>query len=29
MEVKPPLMLTHSPCHMFVTDLLDADLEGE
>jgi uncharacterized protein YcsI (UPF0317 family) len=29
MEVRPPLMLTHSPGHMFVTDLRDADLESE
>ncbi len=28
MEVRPPLMLTHAPGHMFVTDLRDADLEG-
>ncbi len=29
MEVKPPLLITHKPGHMFVTDLRDADLEGE
>jgi uncharacterized protein YcsI (UPF0317 family) len=29
MEVKPPLMLTHKPGHMFVTDWLDAALTGE
>lgn len=29
MEVKPPLLITHSPGHMFVTDLRDTDLEGE
>ncbi len=29
MEAKPPLVLTHSPGHMFVTDLRDCDLEGE
>ncbi len=29
MEAKPPLCLTHKPGHMFVTDLLDTDLEGE
>jgi uncharacterized protein YcsI (UPF0317 family) len=29
MEARPPLLLTHSPGHMFVTDLRDADLEGE
>ena len=28
MEVRPPLLLTHKPGHMFVTDLRDADLEG-
>ncbi len=27
MEAKPPLLLTHSPGHMFVTDLRDKDLE--
>ncbi len=26
-EVKPPLLITHKPGHMFVTDLRDADLE--
>jgi len=29
MEVKPPLMITHQPGCMFVTDLRDSDLEGE
>jgi uncharacterized protein YcsI (UPF0317 family) len=29
MEVRPPLMLTHCPGHMLLTDLRDADLEGE
>jgi uncharacterized protein YcsI (UPF0317 family) len=29
MQVRPPIMLTHKPGHMFVTDLRDADLEGE
>ena len=28
MEVRPPLLLTHKPGHMFVTDLRDAELEG-
>jgi uncharacterized protein YcsI (UPF0317 family) len=28
MEAKPPLLLTHSPGHMFLTDLRDSDLEG-
>jgi uncharacterized protein YcsI (UPF0317 family) len=27
MEVKPPLLITHKPGHMFVTDLRDSDLE--
>jgi uncharacterized protein YcsI (UPF0317 family) len=27
MQVKPPLLLTHKPGHMLVTDLRDADLE--
>ncbi|MBI2846416.1 MAG: putative hydro-lyase [Chloroflexi bacterium] len=26
MESKPPLMITHSPGHMFITDVLDEDL---
>ena len=26
MESKPPLMITHSPGHMFITDLVDEDL---
>jgi uncharacterized protein YcsI (UPF0317 family) len=29
MEARPPLLLTHSPGHMFVTDLRDAQLDGE
>lgn len=29
MEVRPPLLLTHKPGHMFVTDLRDAELEGD
>jgi uncharacterized protein YcsI (UPF0317 family) len=29
MEARPPLLLTHKPGHMFVTDLRDTDLEGE
>lgn len=28
-EAKPPLLITHKPGHMFVTDLRDTDLEGE
>lgn len=28
MEARPPLLLTHAPGHMFVTDLRDADLDG-
>jgi len=28
-EVRPPLLITHKPGHMFVTDLRDCDLEGE
>jgi uncharacterized protein YcsI (UPF0317 family) len=28
MEVKPPLLITHRPGCMFVTDLRDTDLEG-
>jgi uncharacterized protein YcsI (UPF0317 family) len=27
MDVGPPLMITHSPGHMFVTDRLDAEYE--
>jgi uncharacterized protein YcsI (UPF0317 family) len=27
MEARPPLLLTHSPGHMFLTDLHDTDLE--
>jgi uncharacterized protein YcsI (UPF0317 family) len=29
METRPPLLITHKPGHMFVTDLRDTDLEGE
>jgi uncharacterized protein YcsI (UPF0317 family) len=29
MEARPPLVLTHKPGHMFVTDVRDTDLEGE
>ncbi len=29
MEVRPPLLITHKPGHMFVTDWRDTDLEGE
>jgi uncharacterized protein YcsI (UPF0317 family) len=29
MEVRPSLLITHKPGHMFVTDLRDTDLEGE
>jgi uncharacterized protein YcsI (UPF0317 family) len=28
MEVRPPLLITHKPGCMFVTDLRDTDLEG-
>jgi uncharacterized protein YcsI (UPF0317 family) len=28
-EARPPLLLTHKPGHMFVTDLRDAELEGD
>jgi uncharacterized protein YcsI (UPF0317 family) len=28
MAAKPPLLITHHPGHMFVTDWRDADLEG-
>jgi len=27
MAVRPPLLITHKPGHMFVTDLRDAELE--
>ena len=27
MEARPPLLLTHSPGHMFITDLRDTELE--
>ncbi|MBF8298375.1 MAG: putative hydro-lyase, partial [candidate division NC10 bacterium] len=26
MQAKPPLMITHAPGHMFITDLKDEDL---
>jgi uncharacterized protein YcsI (UPF0317 family) len=29
MEVRPPLLITHKPGHMFLTDLRDTELEGE
>jgi uncharacterized protein YcsI (UPF0317 family) len=29
MEARPPLLITHKPGHMFVTDLRDTDLEAE
>ena len=29
MEAKPKFLLTHCPGHMFVTDLLDTQMEGE
>ena len=29
LETKPPLVITHAPGHMFVTDLRDTELEGE
>src|SRR5437016_561803 len=29
MSARPPLLLTHKPGHMFVTDLRDTQLEGE
>jgi uncharacterized protein YcsI (UPF0317 family) len=29
MAVKPPLLITHKPGHMFVTDLRDTELEGD
>ena len=29
MEARPPLLITHKPGHMFVTDLRDSELEGE
>jgi uncharacterized protein YcsI (UPF0317 family) len=28
MQARPPLLLTHAPGHMFVTDLRDGELEG-
>jgi len=27
MDVRPPLMITHSPGHMFITDRLNAEYE--
>jgi uncharacterized protein YcsI (UPF0317 family) len=29
METRPPLLITHKPGHMFVTDWRDVELEGE
>jgi uncharacterized protein YcsI (UPF0317 family) len=29
MEARPPLLITHKPGHMFVTDLRDTDVESE
>jgi uncharacterized protein YcsI (UPF0317 family) len=29
MQARPPLLLTHKPGHMFVTDLRDTELEGD
>jgi uncharacterized protein YcsI (UPF0317 family) len=29
MQARPPLLITHKPGHMFVTDLRDIDLEAE
>jgi uncharacterized protein YcsI (UPF0317 family) len=29
MQARPPLLITHKPGHMFVTDLRDTDLEGD
>ncbi|MFO0803934.1 MAG: putative hydro-lyase [Gemmataceae bacterium] len=29
MEAKPPFAITHKPGHMFVSDLKDADLDGQ
>jgi uncharacterized protein YcsI (UPF0317 family) len=29
MQARPPLAITHAPGHMFLTDLVDTDLEGE
>jgi uncharacterized protein YcsI (UPF0317 family) len=29
MAARPPLLITHKPGHMFVTDWRDTDLEGE
>ena len=29
LEARPPLLLTHQPGHMFVTDWRDTKLEGE
>jgi uncharacterized protein YcsI (UPF0317 family) len=29
MQARPPLLITHKPGHMFLTDLRDSDLEGE
>jgi len=29
MQARPPLLITHKPGHLLVTDLRDTDLEGE
>jgi uncharacterized protein YcsI (UPF0317 family) len=29
MQVRPPLLITHKPGHMFITDLRDTEMEGE
>jgi uncharacterized protein YcsI (UPF0317 family) len=29
MEAHPPLLITHKPGHMFVTDWRDVELEGD
>src|SRR5947209_18385921 len=29
MQTRPPLLITHKPGHMFVTDWRDTDLEGD
>jgi uncharacterized protein YcsI (UPF0317 family) len=29
MQVKPPLLITHKPGHMFLTDLRDCDMEAD
>ncbi|MCI6980348.1 MAG: DUF1445 domain-containing protein, partial [Clostridiales bacterium] len=27
-NAKPPLVITHSPGHMFITDILNSELNG-